>query len=236
MGYLAKSAYFERGLLAEDKWEQITLPIIVIAEMLGVAARDLAQFKRWSDARSQIFNKARTPEQTAESAAARQGLEARGGLSGDRIQIPRDRGFADSPLEGSGFELAVPREKWAARISSTRRRWRAASRPSFPRPAPSFSTSSERPAFADYPGRDPRDPPGAPLETDTSILIGDAARHAAPLARCGPSALQMPSARHGFDALRLPARLAGRYVWQDPVALTTRMRSGFLRRAAHLET
>ena len=47
MGYLAKSAYFERGLLAEDKWEQITLPIIVIAEMLGVAARDLAQFKRW---------------------------------------------------------------------------------------------------------------------------------------------------------------------------------------------
>jgi len=80
MGYLAKSAYFERGLLAEDKWEQITLPIIVIAEMLGVAARDLAQFKRWSDARSQIFNMARTPEQTAESAAARQGLEARGGF------------------------------------------------------------------------------------------------------------------------------------------------------------
>ena len=61
MGYLAKFGYFERGLLAEDKWEQITLPIIVIAEMLGVAARDLAQFKRWSDARSQIFNKARTP-------------------------------------------------------------------------------------------------------------------------------------------------------------------------------
>ena len=108
MGYLGKSGYFERGLLAEDKWEQITLPIIVIAEMLGVAARDLAQFKRWSDARSQIFNKARTPEQTAESAAARQGLEARGGLSGDRIQIPRDRGFADSPLEGTRFEPSVP--------------------------------------------------------------------------------------------------------------------------------
>jgi hypothetical protein len=51
------------------------LPIIVIAEMLGVAARDLAQFKRWSDARSQIFNMARTPEQTAELAAARQGLD-----------------------------------------------------------------------------------------------------------------------------------------------------------------
>jgi len=51
------------------------LPIIVIAEMLGVEARDLAQFKRWSDARSQIFNVARRPEQTAELAAARQGLD-----------------------------------------------------------------------------------------------------------------------------------------------------------------
>jgi len=49
------------------------LPIIVIAEMLGVEARDLAQFKRWSDARSQIFNVARMPEQTAELAVARQG-------------------------------------------------------------------------------------------------------------------------------------------------------------------
>ena len=105
---MMRSSSLTRGLLAEDKWEQITLPIIVIAEMLGVAARDLAQFKRWSDARSQIFNMARTPEQTAESAAARQGLEARGGLSGDRIQIPRDRGFADSPLEGTGFKPSVP--------------------------------------------------------------------------------------------------------------------------------
>jgi len=51
------------------------LPIIVIAEMLGVEARDMAQFKRWSDARSQIFNMARTPEQTAELSAARQGLD-----------------------------------------------------------------------------------------------------------------------------------------------------------------
>jgi cytochrome P450 len=51
------------------------LPIIVIAEMLGVPARDLAQFKRWSDARSQIFNLTRTPEQAAELAAARQGLD-----------------------------------------------------------------------------------------------------------------------------------------------------------------
>jgi hypothetical protein len=50
------------------------LPTIVIAEMLGVDARDFAQFKRWSDARSQIFNTARTPEQSAELLAARQGL------------------------------------------------------------------------------------------------------------------------------------------------------------------
>jgi cytochrome P450 len=53
----------------------VPLPIIVIAEMLGVEARDLAQFKRWSDARSQIFNMARTPEQSAELAAARQALD-----------------------------------------------------------------------------------------------------------------------------------------------------------------
>jgi len=84
---MMRSSSLTRGLLAEDKWEQITLPIIVIAEMLGVAARDLAQFKRWSDARSQIFNMARTPEQTAESAAARQGLEARGGLHSARSPI-----------------------------------------------------------------------------------------------------------------------------------------------------
>ena len=35
----------------------------------------MAQFKRWSDARSQIFNIARTPEQTAELSAARRGLD-----------------------------------------------------------------------------------------------------------------------------------------------------------------
>jgi cytochrome P450 len=46
------------------------LPIIVIAEMLGVDAGDLIQFKRWSDAVSQNFNPIRTPEQSAELAAA----------------------------------------------------------------------------------------------------------------------------------------------------------------------
>jgi cytochrome P450 len=51
------------------------LPTIVIAEMLGVDPGEFAQFKRWSDARSQIFNTARTPEQSAELAAARQGLD-----------------------------------------------------------------------------------------------------------------------------------------------------------------
>src|SRR5215468_3909721 len=50
------------------------LPIVVIAEMLGVDPGDMAQFKRWSDARSHLFNPARTPEQTAELTAAGQGL------------------------------------------------------------------------------------------------------------------------------------------------------------------
>jgi cytochrome P450 len=51
------------------------LPTIVIAEMLGVDAGDFARFKRWSDARSQIFNTARTPGQSAELAAGRQDLD-----------------------------------------------------------------------------------------------------------------------------------------------------------------
>ena len=41
------------------------LPIMVIAEMLGVDDAELARFKHWSDAQAQIFNPARTPEQTA---------------------------------------------------------------------------------------------------------------------------------------------------------------------------
>ena len=41
------------------------LPIIVIAEMLGVDDADLAQFKHWSDAQAQVLNPARTPEQAA---------------------------------------------------------------------------------------------------------------------------------------------------------------------------
>jgi cytochrome P450 len=87
------------ALAGQDSFDVIAeyaapLPIIVIAEMLGVAARDLAQFKRWSDARSQIFNIARTPEQSAELARARQGLddyfaraidERRGGRGTDLI-------------------------------------------------------------------------------------------------------------------------------------------------------
>src|SRR5215469_10677599 len=50
------------------------LPTIVIVEMLGRPS-DFARFKRWSDARSQIFNTGRTPEQSAELAAAREGLD-----------------------------------------------------------------------------------------------------------------------------------------------------------------
>ena len=46
------------------------LPIIVIAEMLGVDPGDMPQFKRWSDARAHFFNPARSPVQTAELRAS----------------------------------------------------------------------------------------------------------------------------------------------------------------------
>jgi cytochrome P450 len=69
------------------------LPIIVIAEMLGVSPGDMPQFKRWSDARAQIFNPVRSPEQTVELRAAGQGLsdyfacaiDARRGRRGDDL-------------------------------------------------------------------------------------------------------------------------------------------------------
>lgn len=50
------------------------LPIVVIAEMLGVDPGDMSQFKRWSDARAHLFNPARTPEQAAALQAAGQGV------------------------------------------------------------------------------------------------------------------------------------------------------------------
>jgi cytochrome P450 len=69
------------------------LPIVVIAEMLGVDPADMAQFKRWSDAQAHVFNPARTPEQTAELNTARQELDdyfaravdARRGRRGDDL-------------------------------------------------------------------------------------------------------------------------------------------------------
>src|SRR5215472_5878872 len=69
------------------------MPIVVIAEMLGVDPADMAQFKRWSDARAHAFNPARTPEQTAELNAAGQELndyfvraiDARRGRRGDDL-------------------------------------------------------------------------------------------------------------------------------------------------------
>ena len=85
-------------------------------------------------------------------------------------------------------------------------------------------------AVAFYPGCDPRDPPGRPLETDTLILIGDADDWT-PAARCAKwrnavqthgHVLQMktyPAARHGFDAPRPPHFYAGHYVGQDPASL-----------------
>ena len=48
----------------------VPLPIIVIAEMLGVDPGDMPQFKRWSDARAHFFNPARSPVQTAELRAS----------------------------------------------------------------------------------------------------------------------------------------------------------------------
>ena len=50
------------------------LPIVVIAEMLGVDPGDMPQFKRWSDARAHFFNPARTPEQAEALTAAGRGL------------------------------------------------------------------------------------------------------------------------------------------------------------------
>ena len=71
----------------------VPLPIIVIAKMLGVDPGDMPQFKRWSDAQAQIFNPVRSPEQTLELKAARQGLndyfaraiDARRGRSGEDL-------------------------------------------------------------------------------------------------------------------------------------------------------
>lgn len=50
------------------------LPIIVIAEMLGVDASDMPQFKLWSDALSQAFNPARTDEETMQLRTAQMDL------------------------------------------------------------------------------------------------------------------------------------------------------------------
>ncbi len=85
-------------------------------------------------------------------------------------------------------------------------------------------------AVAYYPGCDLRDLPGAPLETDTLILIGDADDWT-PVERCtrwrdsvqtNGHVLQMktyPGARHAFDAPRPPHFFAGHYIGQDPTAL-----------------
>jgi dienelactone hydrolase len=93
---------------------------------------------------------------------------------------------------------------------------------------------SNEPAFAAavvfYPGCDPRDPPGRPLETDTLILIGSADDWTPP-APCAKwrdevqtngHVLQMkiyPGALHGFDSPRPPHFYAGHHAGQDPAAL-----------------
>jgi dienelactone hydrolase len=91
----------------------------------------------------------------------------------------------------------------------------------FPRPAPGFAA-----AVAFYPGCDR---PGAPLVTDTLILIGDADDWA-PAAHCQRwrdavrtdghiVALTIyPGALHGFDSGRMPHNYAGHHVGGDPAA------------------
>jgi len=68
------------AVAARDSFDVIAdyaspLPIMVIAEMLGVDEADLARFKNWSDAQAQIFNPARTPEQTTALNESGQALE-----------------------------------------------------------------------------------------------------------------------------------------------------------------
>jgi hypothetical protein len=110
----------------------VPLPIIVIAEMLGVEARDLAQFKRWSDARSQIFNMVRTPEQSAEFHHWRTGRDcvARpaavlrcdagngcGNRPGDRTAF--GRGCPDPDRDRPSSDRSVPSEAVASRFRSS---------------------------------------------------------------------------------------------------------------------
>ncbi|HUN44006.1 MAG TPA: cytochrome P450 [Acetobacteraceae bacterium] len=51
------------------------LPIMVIAEMLGVDDADLARFKSWSDAQAQVLNPARSSEQSEALKDSSQALE-----------------------------------------------------------------------------------------------------------------------------------------------------------------
>ena len=103
------------------------LPIIVIAEMLGVDAGDLARFKRWSDARSQVFNIARTPEQAAESATARQELDdyfaravdERRGRRGTPILTAS---ISSGPTRVISPLVAVHISAWERRLPAPRRR------------------------------------------------------------------------------------------------------------------
>jgi cytochrome P450 len=86
------------------------LPIVVIAEMLGVDPGDMAQFKRWSDARSQLFNPARTPEQTEELMTAGQGLRDyfAGAIEARRRQRGADLISLLVDAEEAGDRLSVP--------------------------------------------------------------------------------------------------------------------------------
>jgi cytochrome P450 len=85
------------------------LPVIVIAEMIGVPAADRGQFKAWSDALvaplGSVFFSEPSPEMIAEQRRIRAELEAYFvRLVEDRRQFPRDdllTGLVQAELEGS---------------------------------------------------------------------------------------------------------------------------------------
>jgi cytochrome P450 len=87
-----------------------TLPTIAISAMLGVNESDQEDFKRWSDARVQIFNPNRTPEQKA---AMDQALQAFTNYLLNVIQERRTHRGTDLisnliSVEEGGEQLSVP--------------------------------------------------------------------------------------------------------------------------------
>src|SRR5262245_49115506 len=95
--------------------------------MLGVDAEDFAQFKRWSDARSQIFNTACTPNsRRAFEILPERAICLSEKAKGVVLELHRS-GLCEtwtSPLEGTGSEPSVPlRRKCVANRRRRHERW-----------------------------------------------------------------------------------------------------------------